>query len=849
MGSGVDDTQPASLGSGPTLAAGEGLAVSGEVELGRGSIVGRYVILAGLGAGGMGVVHAAYDPELDRKVALKLLKPKKDASADSQKRLLREAQALAKLQHPNVVAVHDAGTWHGRVWVAMEFVRGETLAGWLRARERGWREVLAVMIDVARGLSAAHELGLVHRDVKPDNIMISTDGRVRVMDFGLVRAEVEGEGRNLTTSQDSRALPARQALVEELTQDGAVMGTPAYMAPEQFVAASTDPRTDQFSWCVTTWEALFGERPFAGATLWELSLSIAQGRLRRTRRGRGVPGWLRRVLERGMSNAPRDRFASMQDLLAAVERGSRRRTRVLAALGVTSLVGAAVAGFVVSQERAAVCGGAEARARAIWDEARRAQLEQGFKATGLGFAEETARLVSARFDQYAQLWAEGVEDACRMHQRGEQSDHVFDLRTLCLERRYAEFSALVRLMATPDGAALDHAVQAAQGLKPVDACGDVPELLERERWLQLPDDPEAVAQVQALSRELAEVSASEQAGRVEQGLARSTVLMARAQAVGHGPTLAEALYVHGRLLEQAGRTDEALSALWSSMLAAEQAGHDMARAEAMVHYLFVAATWGEESSDFENIAAMAEALVARVAPESRLQGQLFNNLAIRHDMRQRSADAESMYRRSLALLERVLGQGHPEVAFLRVNLGSYLLDRGHFSEAEKFLRDALSQIVSALGESHPNVYISRLQLADALLGQGRYEEAISEAGPGFRGYEALVGPDNPRVAWFLAMRGEIQFRRGALPLALADLERAARLVNEELPAPMRIRARFVLAQALWSAGAERERAILEARRAASEAERTSDVRLPAIKAWLAERSMQGRGGGEVRTRP
>src|SRR5579863_1211307 len=268
------------------------------VPLGRGAIIGRYVVLGLVGRGGMGEVYAAYDPELDRKVAVKLLRVKAGngvSLSEGRQRTLREAQAIARLSHPNVVVVFDVGTFDEKVFIAMEFVDGNTVTFWLEQQARSWQEILRVFIAAGRGLIAAHEKGLVHRDFKPDNVMVGKDGQVRVMDFGLARQMPERTLRSarprpttpsrgslkvasetlalepgtLVLNEDSNGSGPGQSSVSglfdaRLTRTGAMMGTPAYMAPEQFFGAPTDARTDQFSFCVSLYEALYGERPFEG---------------------------------------------------------------------------------------------------------------------------------------------------------------------------------------------------------------------------------------------------------------------------------------------------------------------------------------------------------------------------------------------------------------------------------------------------------------------------------------------------------------------------------------------------------------------------------------------------------
>jgi len=256
------DTQPAAGSAAPARVGGELL---------RGDRVGRFIVLDRLGHGGMGVVHAAFDPELDRKVALKLVLPERDGGAHARARLLREAQAMARLAHPNVVAVHDVGTIDDRVWIAMEYVRGRTLTLWLAEARRSWRQIVDMFAQAGEGLRAAHEVGLVHRDFKPDNVMIGDDGRARVMDFGLARAGSDPLAEQETGEPRSAPL---------VTQLGAVVGTPRYMAPEQWQGCVADAQADQFAFCVALWEALYGQLPFAADGMPALVMAMLAGEIR-----------------------------------------------------------------------------------------------------------------------------------------------------------------------------------------------------------------------------------------------------------------------------------------------------------------------------------------------------------------------------------------------------------------------------------------------------------------------------------------------------------------------------------------------------------------------------------------
>jgi serine/threonine protein kinase len=297
----------------------------------RGATVGRYLILGQLGVGAMGVVYAAYDPDLDRKVALKLLRPEVAAerAGARQARLAREAKAIAKLSHPNVVGIFDVGVHDGRVFLAMEHLPGGTLRDWLAAERRGWRAVLARFIEVGRGLGAAHAEGLVHRDFKPDNVLLDKNEIPKIVDFGLVRLTA-GEGGEALALPLAETIPpaAREAAGgDTLTRTGALTGTPAYMAPEQFLGRAGDARSDQFAFSVALYEGLYGERPFPGETIVTLAESVTSGRLRPAPDGADVPAWLRAVILRGLSTRPEKRFATLAEMVGALGVDPRARTR------------------------------------------------------------------------------------------------------------------------------------------------------------------------------------------------------------------------------------------------------------------------------------------------------------------------------------------------------------------------------------------------------------------------------------------------------------------------------------------------------------------------------------------
>jgi tetratricopeptide (TPR) repeat protein len=292
----------------------------------------RYRITRQLGAGGMGVVYEAFDSHLKRKVAIKLLHLKVADSVELRSRLLREAQTMAQLSHPNVIGVFDVGTFGDQVFLAMELATGGTLDAWLR-QPRTQAERLARFFEAGAGLMAAHRAGIVHRDFKPANVLLDESGRARVTDFGLARMNESGA--------------ASESGDPSITRSGSLMGTPAYMAPEQFASAPVSPRTDQFSFCVALYEALYGERPFAGANTSELAEAVTTGRVRPAPPSSKVSRRLRRVLLSGLSADPEARFPSMDALLDAVRGASRRPTRWVAAAALPLLIAAGAVAYQV----------------------------------------------------------------------------------------------------------------------------------------------------------------------------------------------------------------------------------------------------------------------------------------------------------------------------------------------------------------------------------------------------------------------------------------------------------------------------------------------------------------------
>ncbi|MBV1859148.1 MAG: serine/threonine protein kinase, partial [Nannocystaceae bacterium] len=430
--------------------------------------IGRFRILDRLGAGGMGVVFSAYDPELDRKVALKLLRPELAEGATrgstGTSRLQREAQAMARLNHPNVVTVHEVGRYEDQVFVAMEFVDGMTLGQWAQD-DRDWQDVVRIYCDAAAGLEAAHAAGIVHRDFKPDNVMLGKDGRVRVMDFGLSRSD-----RSEATVSDDQPAESQPAT---LTQTGAVMGTPAYMAPEQHSASPTTAACDQFAFCVSLWESLTGIRPFAGRTYGELAGNVVAGRIQAPPGTATAPRRIFDALRTGLATDPEDRFGSMSALVAAL-RISPFRTLRRVSVGLAAVGLSASAVYIATRPEPVALGACDEAGAPLHDfwEGQRTSVEAAILRSEAPYAAATWSSLERMLGSYVDDWARASRAHCTMELVQSASAATLERQAQCLASRRSAVEELVAVLSTSEEGIAQQAVQAVVTLAPVEACAD-----------------------------------------------------------------------------------------------------------------------------------------------------------------------------------------------------------------------------------------------------------------------------------------------------------------------------------------------------------------------------------------
>jgi tetratricopeptide (TPR) repeat protein/predicted Ser/Thr protein kinase len=738
----------------------------------RGDSLGRYLVIEKLGAGAMGVVYAAYDHELDRRVAIKLWHTDQGASTTAdvaRTRLLREAQALARLAHPNVVGVHDVGTVDGEVFVAMEYVDGETLEAWLTRTRPRWPQVLATFLAAGHGLAAAHAAGLVHRDFKPENVMVGRDARVRVMDFGLARAS--GAGGELPTREDS-------PLDLELTRTGGLLGTPAYMPSEQFHGRLVDARSDQFAFCVALWEALYGERPFAATSLSELIARVDAGEVSPIPRGAAAPAWLRRVLLRGLRPDPKDRYEDMRVLLAALARDPRtlRRRLALAGLGAALLAGLALA----TRSDGSVCEGGPERWASAWSPARAAAVTDALVATGRPHAADTATRVREGLDAYGAALVAMHHDACAATRlRGEQSDALLDLRMTCLGERLIEVDALARHLAVADSEAADLAVSAVAALTPVAACGDVAALTAA---VPPPSDPAARAQVDAARVRLAEATAMHRLGRYKEGLPIARTLVTEAREIGHAPLIAEALLTLASFEINAADPNTAGASLLAAISEAARAGDRELHARAWVALTrHTAGALRRPDEAMHWATAMAAAIdLAHPGPDLRASA-----LAARGEALISKGDytqARAAFEAALALLPVTDGGDELRRAAVMQRLGSVLQHLALPDEARAMYTSGLEAVERTLGPEHPRVAGGLTSLANLARDAGDYAtaRALTERALALR--EAAHGPEHQLVAQLHFNLAFIAQLRGDLPAARAGAERALQIFERSLGA-------------------------------------------------------------------
>ena len=682
-------------------------------------VIGRYQVLRAIGAGGMGVVYAAQDPELDRTVAIKVLHREGTALHE----LFGEAQALAQLRHPNVVEVYDVFCEpdRGRVVIILQWVQGRDAEAWQRDEKPSVETVLALYRAAGRGLAAAHRAGLVHRDFKPANLLVTSDGHVRVADFGL--AHVEGEPTH------------------------AIAGTPAYMAPEQWRRAPATAHGDQYSFCASLVEAL----------LPELQPPDLDDALRR----RGVSAHVRRALARGLRDDPKQRFPTMEALLA--ELSPRRRRLLVPAAAAVAAIGS-LAGFLAPERAPAIdaCSADAQGMRADWT-ARGPTLQEHFDA-------DVTHRVEAAVTGYADRWQTAWKATCAID-RAEA-----DRRQRCLQAQRWHVTALVDLLASARPDETPRVLSAVAAL-PAPASCEASAEAGLAGWM--PEDADARASADAYRQRLAAATASFAAGRYGDGALAGDALLAELEQTPFEPLALLTRIALGRLHSLDGRPDHARELFTRAYFDAIAAGHDREAAEAATALTF---TVGYQLAEHERGIAWArhaEAALERLDLEGESRAVLLNHRGTIATAIGDLDAATAFHEQALAIREPL---GNPSaLAHTLNNLGNVALHARDLPRARDYHARALELRREIYGASHPIVATSLNNLGSVIMLEQDPSAARSTFEQALRTWEAGLGPDHPDLLSALHNLTVVAVNEDRLDDAHAFVARARRIAQAKLP--------------------------------------------------------------------
>ena len=807
--------------------SGEGHRTHGPDGLARidageqpGGTIGRYVVVSRLGEGAMGMVYLAYDPQLDRRLALKVLRRRLRSSRSAEERkqrLRREARAMAQLNHPHVVTVHDVGVADGRVFLAMDYVPGQDLREWLEVQRHPWRKVLRTFIYAGRGLAAAHAAGVIHRDFKPENVLVGEDGSVKVMDFGLARpcadrSRSSGVSDTREVSADrlaERAPTARTvpvgsepepgeraerspcepnsadddpypAIPEDiqpsmvLTRSGDVLGTPSYMAPELFQGGEADAQTDQFAFCVALYEGLYGVRPFAGESMAALAFNMHRERITPPPRNSRVPAWLGRLVRRGLALRPDRRYPSVEALLEAlIEGAARQRLQRAGVLGLgLVLAGGGLSYALVPSPTP--CRAGQERLAEVWNEERSAAIAAAFESTAVPYADEVLARARERLDDYAESWVGVYTQVCEataVHKH--QTPAELDRRIACLDDRLAELDALLQVLGEADRRVAERAAQAASDLRGPGTCAAE----------SLAPDPEATSpdyqrQVDILRGRLLRAEALENGGRYEDAASLSREIAVEAELLGEVRLHAEALVQLGAADDMGGDYEAAALHLRKAYFVANEAGLDDVAAQAAVDMIRAEAVRLHHRDEGLAWARHAEVALDRSNASDVLWGRYHAAMGALYLEGFELDSAREHYDEALAIARKTRGEDHEDVASLLAYRAFVQEQAGRSEDAMKSFDKALEITRRALGPKHPALATLHNNYAVVLFGRQDLQRSQEQLEKALVIQRAALG-EHPATATFIDNLGVLIVARG-------DLERGRVLLEEALAMRERI---------------------------------------------------------------
>ncbi|MGC4119949.1 MAG: serine/threonine-protein kinase [Myxococcales bacterium] len=826
-------------------------------QLPKGSLIGRYLVTGVLGEGGMGTVYSAYDPDLGRPVAIKLVKFSGEDADSARARLLHEAQAMARLAHPNVLAVYDAGPFGEELYVAMELVDGPDLFRWLREKPRTRREIFSAFLDAGRGLVAAHQAGMVHRDFKPDNVLMGKDGRVRVTDFGLAHmAELPTWPAPPLTGAGSKSPNTVSQSIS-----GLISGTPAYMAPEQFAAGATDARADQFAFCVSLWEALVGERPFEGKDLATLRNNVVNGNVRLTPPHPGHPGMsgeLRRLLLRGLSVRPADRHPDLQLVLRFLERRlTRSRERALALTAALLVLAGAIGYFALRshQEEVRCAHEAQQALSQMWGAPQRDAVSAALN--GSGIPQATVRSTLDHFDGSMRDWTVAQTRVCEAL-RTRKSAAALVQTAQCLDGNALRADAVVRVLSRP----LPEGVPALE------------RVLDRWESPLTCVTPEAVRspvpspEERALRQGVEEVVLASLLGRHEQAIAGAQRLLVPARerrALAEAAELQSALA--SSLWNKDGPTEDATKAFRQAIRDADASGRDRLSFSTRLDMANFLSQGAGKPAEAEPFALDAQAWLQRAGGERHLEHDLvfalgsialdtgkseeaiaafqrqvelskghtratraFSNLAVAFNQAGRMAEAIEAMERQVVELQAFEETLPTELAQAFANLALMRMNQGQLGEALSAVDRAAATLAPVREQNAYTALWIDLCRAEILELGGKIDDAgrlyVSVLAQPKLLRDSDLAEANAGLARTLVARGKAD---EALPAAA----QAVKLGRDAADPFTRGYSFFALAQALWEVG-ERPRALAEAQKALSAFDQPSQKFLRSrVEGWLA----------------
>lgn len=681
-------------------------------------MIGKYPVDRVLGSGGKGAVLLGRNPDLDEEVAIKVLRP--DGPGDRRRegvRLLREGRILAKLVHPNIVPIHDAGFANGDHYIVMRCVRGTTLREAQVARP--WPVIVDLYVQAGRGLAAVHDAGLIHRDFKAENVLVETDGRVMLADFGLVCLAHE------EAMTGAAAMTHNRVFADGITKTGEIHGTPAYMAPEAFCGEPPSVASDLFSFAASLFEALHGERPFSGDNYYELVVAVTEGAIRPRRADSTVPPWLDEVVRGALAVEASQRPPTMRALLAALDyhardraaadsRARTRRWRWFSAAAVAAAIGGVVLGSIHGGANDP-CAAPMQRLEGVWDATTRAQVADA------GMAGER---LAGLLDGQAAAWADTFTAVCTAtYDAGTQSSELHDARMGCLDQRRRELVAIREMLTVSDPAHIDEALLAAAQLDSPRPCATA------ERTPQpRADQTEAVA---ALATELAGVRVRELGGEYSEGRALAEDLVARARAIGHAPLVAEALVAFGRACWLIGDGKSARTALAEAVDLAERHGLDTLAADAASLLTKLAALTLREPALGHEWARQAERKLSRTGGDDGRRADLINNRGlVAYELDTDYPRARALHEEALHLRQAQQADGDEariRIAESHYNLGNVQSAQGELAGAIASYRESRRLHIDVLGPDHPQIGELLHAEASEHMKRGEFAEALARA--------------------------------------------------------------------------------------------------------------------------